>query len=83
MILDFLIGGEVLGWQFRQMLRMDRATRRIPVVACTAAVRIVEDLRPHLDGMGVAVVLKPVDIDHLLEVMTDALAGGAAAPKPS
>ncbi len=66
LVLDFLIQDEGKGWQFLQMLRMDRDTRDIPVVVCTAAVKLVEDLQTHLDAMGVAVVLKPFDIDKLL-----------------
>jgi CheY-like chemotaxis protein len=66
LVLDFLIQDEGKGWQFLQMLRMDRETRDIPVVVCTAAVKLVEDLQSHLDAMGVGVVLKPFDIDHLL-----------------
>jgi len=65
-VLDFLIQDEGKGWQFLQMLKMDRDTRDIPVVVCTAAVKLVEDLQTHLDAMGVGVVLKPFDIDHLL-----------------
>jgi hypothetical protein len=49
-----------------QMLKMDRETRDIPVVVCTAAIKLVADLQPHLGAMGVGVVLKPFDIDHLL-----------------
>jgi len=67
LVLDFLIQDEGKGWQFLQMLKMDRDTRAIPVVVCTAAIKLVEDLQPHLDTMGVGVVLKPFDIDHLLE----------------
>jgi CheY-like chemotaxis protein len=66
LVLDFLIQDEGKGWQFLQMLRMDRETRDIPVVVCTAAVKLVEDLQTHLDAMGVGVVLKPFDIDNLL-----------------
>jgi CheY-like chemotaxis protein len=66
LVLDFLIQDEGKGWQFLQMLKMDRETRDIPVVVCTAAVKLVEDLQTHLDAMGVGVVLKPFDIDHLL-----------------
>lgn len=72
-VLDFLIGGESQGWQLLQLLRMDRETRDIPVVVCTAAVAVVTDLQPHLDEMGVAVVLKPFDIDHLLGVIANRL----------
>ena len=65
-ILDFIIGGEALGWQFLQLLRMDRETRDIPVIVCTAAVQQVTELQNHLAEQGVAVVLKPFDIDALL-----------------
>lgn len=73
LVLDFIIGGETQGWQLLQLLRMDRATRDIPVIVCTAAIAVVTDLRPHLDEMGVAVVLKPFDIDHLLAVVAERL----------
>ena len=65
-ILDYIIGAEGLGWQLLQLMKMERATRDIPVIVCTGAVRQVEELQTHLDAMGVAVVLKPFDIDHLL-----------------
>jgi CheY-like chemotaxis protein len=70
LVLDFLIQDEGKGWQFLQMLRMDRETRDIPVVVCTAAVKLVEDLQAHLDAMDVGLVLKPFDIDHLLAEIT-------------
>jgi len=72
-ILDYIIGGEGLGWQLLQLLKMDRATRTIPVIVCTAAVRQVEELRPHLEELGVGVVLKPFDIDHLLAEVAQVL----------
>lgn len=74
-ILDYIIGDEVSGWQFLQMLKMSRETRDIPVIACTAAVQVVQELQPHLDEMRVAVVLKPFDIDHLLSMVAKTLEG--------
>lgn len=73
-ILDLIIGDEGLGWQFLQMLKMDRETREIPVVVCSAAARQIQELQAHLDEMGVATVLKPFDIDHLLAIVAGALA---------
>jgi CheY-like chemotaxis protein len=72
-VLDYLIGREESGWQFLQMLKMDRQTRDIPIVICTGAAHQVQQIRSHLDEMGVEVVLKPFDIDHLLEVIGNAL----------
>ncbi len=68
-----------MSWQFLQMLKMDRATRQLPIIVCTAAVRRVQELQSHLDDMGVAIVLKPFDIDHLLDVVAGALAGPVPA----
>jgi CheY-like chemotaxis protein len=65
-VLDFVILDEGKGWQFLQLMKMDRATKDIPVIVCTAAAKLVEELQVHLDAMGVVVVLKPFDIDHLL-----------------
>lgn len=65
-VLDFIVGGEALGWQLLQLLKMDRETAKIPIVVCTGAVRQVTELQGHLTAMGVGVVLKPFDIDHLL-----------------
>jgi CheY-like chemotaxis protein len=72
-VLDLVIMEEGKGWQMLQLLRMDRETRDIPVLVCTAASRLVDDLQTHLDTMKVSVVLKPFDIDHLLAVMCKAL----------
>ena len=65
-VLDFIVMDEGKGWQFLQALKMDRQTRAIPVIACTAAAKMAEELHVHLDDMGVAVVLKPFDIDIVL-----------------
>jgi CheY-like chemotaxis protein len=68
-VMDFIIGAEGTGWQLLQAVRMDRTTRHIPIIVCTGAVRQVEELSGHLDKMNVRVVLKPFDIDHLLEIV--------------
>jgi CheY-like chemotaxis protein len=82
MVLDFIIGREGQGWQFLQLLKMDRQTRTIPVVVCTAAVTIVRDLQPHLDDMGVRVVLKPFDIDVVLSTVALHLEKAADSTSP-
>jgi CheY-like chemotaxis protein len=65
-ILDFLFGGEPLGWQLLQLLRMDPTTRDIPVVICTAAVKQAEELGAHLLKMRTEVVIKPFDIEDAI-----------------
>jgi CheY-like chemotaxis protein len=68
-ILDFIVGNEGGGWQLLQTLQMDRTTRDIPIIVCTAAVKQISELSAHLDEVGVKVVIKPFDIDHLLSVV--------------
>ena len=74
-VLDFLIGGEPMGWQLVQVLKMRRATEKIPIVVCTAAVSVVKEIHVHLSEMSVGVVIKPFDIDHLLGAVRRTLAG--------
>ena len=66
LIADFLFGHDPLGWQLIQMLRMDAATAKLPVVVCSAAASQIAEIEAHLDQMGIGVVLKPFDIDTLL-----------------
>jgi DNA-binding response OmpR family regulator len=68
-ILDFLIGGEAQGWQLLQKMKMSRKTDRLPIIVCTAAVQMARELEGHLTAKGVALVLKPFDIDDLLEAV--------------
>ena len=82
-VLDFMIGGEGIGWQLLQLLRMDRETRPVPVIVCTGAVRQAEELQPHLAEMGVTVILKPFDIDRLLAEIASVLARGEGAQPAS
>src|SRR5437868_734965 len=42
-ILDFMMGGENLGWQLLQKLRMKRETAHLPVIVCTAASHAVRE----------------------------------------
>lgn len=78
-ILDFLIGGEALGWQMLQKLRMTRETEKLPVVVCTAALQLVKELEGHLTSKNVGLVLKPFDIDDLLRAVHTAMQPGGIA----
>ena len=82
-VLDYIIGREDLGWQFLQLLKLDRATRDVPVIICTGAVRKVQEMEAQLDKMGVAVVLKPFDIDHLIGVINKVLAAATEQADPA
>lgn len=72
-ILDFIIGGEAHGWQLLQKMKMTRQTNDIPIIVCTAALQLARELGGHLKAKNVTVVLKPFDIDELLEAVTTSL----------
>lgn len=72
-ILDYMWAEEDAGWSMLEMLRLNRQTSQIPIVLCTGAARAIEELEGHLTEMGVKVVLKPFDIDHLLNVLSEVL----------
>lgn len=58
------------GWMLIQMLRKDARTEAIPVILCTgAARRMLEPLSARLVEMDIQVVLKPFDIEELLQVV--------------
>ena len=80
-ILDFLIGGETHGWQLLQKMKMDRRTAGIPVVVCTAALNLARELEGHLRIKNVGVVLKPFDIDDLVEEVRSRLRDTQDTPR--
>lgn len=73
-VLDMLFGGEDRGWQFLQQLRLNRATATLPVIICTAAIRLVREAHEYLTNMGIGVILKPFDIDPFLDEVRRRLA---------
>lgn len=79
-ILEYMWAGEDGGWSLLQMLQMNPPTSAIPIVLCTGAIKQVSELKPRLEEKGVRVVLKPFNLDELLEVLREALGD---EPKPA
>jgi CheY-like chemotaxis protein len=69
---------EDASWSLLQMLRMDPATVAVPIVLCTGAVHEVKALEEHLVTMGVTVVLKPFNIDQLVDAIRERLGADRA-----
>jgi len=80
-VLDYMWANEDASWSLLQMLRMDPATEIIPIVLCTGAVHEVKALEEHLITIGVTVVLKPFNIDQLVDAIRERL-GADRAPRP-
>ena len=72
-ILDLMVGGEGLGWQLVQKMRMSPDTEKIPVIVCSAALKTVREQEGWLTANGVKVVLKPFKVEHLEHAIRQAL----------
>jgi CheY-like chemotaxis protein len=77
-VLDYMWANEDASWSLLQMLRMDPATKAIPIVLCTGAVHEVKAFEDHLVTMGVTVVLKPFNIDQLVDAIRERLGADRA-----
>jgi DNA-binding response OmpR family regulator len=82
-ILDHIIGGEAVGWQMLQKLKLKRSTAKIPVIVCTAATNAAQEMEGYLKSKRIGLVLKPFDIDDLLTAIKRALEGGHGIGAPS
>lgn len=75
-ILDYMWDDEDGGWSFLQILRMDPRFAPNPIVLCTGAIHRINELGARLTEMGVKTILKPFNIDELLEAIALSLAVG-------
>ena len=82
-VLDHLMGQEEYGWQMIQSIRLSRELAGMPLIVCTAAAKMVQDLQGHLKAKGVTVVLKPFEIDDLLQAIVVSLAGETTSESAS
>lgn len=73
-LLDLWLEAAETGWEILQGLRMDPATRSIPVIVCSGAADQLRNKRAWLAQCGVPTVAKPFDIDELYETV-DAVLG--------
>lgn len=68
---DLLFAGvQEAGWEFLTLVRLDPELARIPLILCTAALEVVkdEDMARRLADQRVTVILKPFNIQELLDV---------------
>jgi CheY-like chemotaxis protein len=80
LILDIRIGGEERGWSILNLLTLDPATRRIPVIVCSAAIQSLHEHQDLLTRFGICALPKPFDLDALLEAVERMLSTGPGTP---
>ena len=81
-ILDHIIGGAAVGLQMVRQLQLQPGTATIPVIVCTAASLAPEETEGYLQAPGIRLILKPFDVDDLLQCVRCALPLGAGALVP-
>lgn len=81
-ILDYYVGREGVGWEFLQLLRMEDATAAIPVLICTTAVRLVQEIAAYLATKRVSVLRKPFESRDLVSAVQSAIQQNADFKTP-
>jgi DNA-binding response OmpR family regulator len=72
-ILDYYVDREGVGWEFLQLLRMEDATAEVPVLICTTAVKLVQEIAAYLATKQVTVLRKPFGSRDLVNAVQIAL----------
>lgn len=72
-MIDYMWATSDENWSLLQLLRLNPQTRETPIVLCTGAIKEAISLNAHLREMRIDVVLKPFDIDRLMNVIAAAL----------
>ncbi|MFN8594172.1 MAG: response regulator [Thermomicrobiales bacterium] len=64
------------GWNLLTLIQIDPELARIPLVLCTAASGLVNEptMAANLNRLGVRVILKPFNLDDLLDALRESLA---------
>ncbi|HEX5504683.1 MAG TPA: response regulator [Thermomicrobiales bacterium] len=77
-ILDIRMGNPEAGWQVLELLRLDPATTRIPVLVCSADAPSLRAKEGALRALRCDVLEKPFDLATLLAKVAGGLASDVA-----
>jgi CheY-like chemotaxis protein len=72
-ILDFNLWDEGVGWNFLQLLKMNDATARIPILITTSTFFLSAEIQTYLSAYFIRVVHKPFKVAELLTLVQDTL----------
>ncbi|MEP6989156.1 MAG: response regulator [Chloroflexota bacterium] len=68
-ILDYYVGREGVGWEFLQLLKMEDVTSTVPVLLCTTAVKLVQEIGAYLATKRVTFMRKPFESRDLVNAV--------------
>lgn len=72
-IVDFLLHASDGGWKLLHDLHTCPTTSALPLILCSAAAEEIRKQKDYLQGLDIAIVYKPFDIDALLQVVREML----------
>lgn len=72
-ILDLMYDRELNGFKLIDLLMLDPATRRIPLIVCSAATQELKEHERALGALGIQTVPKPFDLEQLLNAIRSTL----------
>ena len=72
-VLDIRLEHAESGWTILELLRLDPATTKIPVIVCSADTPFLREKAPALHQLHCDILEKPFDLDMLLEKIDRAL----------
>ncbi|HEY7030242.1 MAG TPA: response regulator [Thermomicrobiales bacterium] len=75
-VLDLVIAQQPAGWDLLVALHGGAETAAIPVLVVTAAGLLVRDRAAELEAWGCGVLMKPFDVDELVDAVRACLAPG-------
>jgi len=82
-LLDLWLESPTSGWHVLRRLKLDPLTRDIPVVLLSEPGDPVQTTEEWLQELGVAVLIKPFDVDLLYALVEEALNDSTATPVAS
>ncbi len=68
-ILDFMMGKQKEGWHMLQKLKSYQPTASIPVMISSVAMSVASEQQNYFNEQGIPAVLKPFDVDYLLQTV--------------
>lgn len=79
-ILDYYVGREGVGWEFLQLLKMEDSTSKVPVLLCTTAIKLVQEIGAYLGTKQVTFLRKPFESRDLVNTVQSILEDDPNSP---